>query len=524
MNGTRMATVFMKGDRAAILSGVLNKNGAAMGKFRLGLNKTGWDVLDIKAGYATGAASVSDKNLLYASGYLEGYLTADRITLNYKNLFDVTFKGLSKVQIQQVKNWFHNNDVWVRKLISNPTSQQDPFVRHLSYVIAQMDGLYDGFVANNGYPKDKFVVFFLNGIGDIIDLMNVLHKKFTGVEELSKLSRMEAKLKLLLSGHCSALVKILPGYENIFMAHSSWFDYTNTMRIYKHYNFNLRDPDTAAKKTSFSSYPGFLESLDDFYLLSSGMVMLQTTNQILNTSLYKFVTPNSLLAWQRVRVANWIARSGVEWAQSVARHNSGTYNNQYMIIDLKRIRLKQTVEDGTLTIVEQIPSLVEYSDQTNVLRAGYWPSYNVPFHEKIYNLSGYPELVKQQGPDFSYQQAPRAKIFRRDANKVSNMEDFKTIMRYNNYTRDPYSEGNACDTICCRGDLLGSHASADGCYDSKTTDYHSALQLSSLAISGPTRASGVLKPFAWTGKFNAVPHLGLPSVYNFTWQNMKPDL
>ncbi len=42
---------------------------------------------------------------------------------------------------------------------------------------------------------------------------------------------------------------------------------------------------------SFSSYPGFLESLDDFYIMGNGLVMLQTTNSIFNTSLYQFVKP-----------------------------------------------------------------------------------------------------------------------------------------------------------------------------------------------------------------------------------------
>lgn len=65
---------------------------------------------------------------------------------------------------------------------------------------------------------------------------------------------------------------------------------------------------------------------------------------------------------------------------------------------------------------------------------GYWPSYNVPFHENIYNLSGYTEYVKKYGLDFSYEMAPRAKIFRRDQGKVTDMETMKHIMRYNSMT------------------------------------------------------------------------------------------
>lgn len=66
-----------------------------------------------------------------------------------------------------------------------------------------------------------------------------------------------------------------------------------------------------------------MESLDDFYLLGSNMVLLQTTNNVFNTSLYKYVQPKSLLAWQRVRVANMMAHNGRQWADIFSKYNSG---------------------------------------------------------------------------------------------------------------------------------------------------------------------------------------------------------
>ncbi len=49
---------------------------------------------------------------------------------------------------------------------------------------------------------------------------------------------------------------------------------------------------------------------------------------------------------------------------------SGTYNNQYMVVDLKRVSLGKQIEDWSLTVVEQIPGLVLYSDQSQALRHG----------------------------------------------------------------------------------------------------------------------------------------------------------
>jgi hypothetical protein len=62
----------------------------------------------------------------------------------------------------------------------------------------------------------------------------------------------------------------------------------------------LSIPSTASNRTSFSSYPGVLSSLDDFYLMDpkgSGLVVLQTTNSVLDMALYDSITPESVLAW-----------------------------------------------------------------------------------------------------------------------------------------------------------------------------------------------------------------------------------
>lgn len=64
-------------------------------------------------------------------------------------------------------------------------------------------------------------------------------------------------------------------------------------------------------------------SLDDFYLLGSGLLMTQTSIGIFNASLLSGLSPHRLLAWQRVRLANGLARSGAEWAQLFSRYNSG---------------------------------------------------------------------------------------------------------------------------------------------------------------------------------------------------------
>jgi len=248
--------------------------------------------------------------------------------------------------------------------------------------------------------------------------------------------------------------------------------------------------------------------------------MLQTTNSIINQTIYDKVHPQSLWAWQRVRLANSMATNGREWAELFKLHNSGTYNNQYMVVDYKLFEAGKELKPNLLWVIEQIPGLVESADVTQQLERGYWPSYNVPYFPKIYDESGYPALVAHSGPEFSYQMAPRAQIFRRDQGKVVDLTSFKTIMRYNDYKNDPISKGDPGKAICSRFDLDPTHPSPGGCYDTKVTNYAMFSKFQAEAINGPTTQNG-LPPFAWKA-FANTSHLGLPPVYNFNFVVMDP--
>lgn len=515
MNGT----VYYTDGKYHIEFGVLDKeNGVAYGTYDDALITTGWGELNIASG-STG--SYSDQTIMFAAGYLEGALTAGRINENYENNYYIAFGQKSEQFVKKVEEWFDAQEEWMRNKIKSE-SKNSSLWRQMGNIVSQYDGLIAGYTENPPKEKEvlgKFAFQLLNGIGDYLTLGDVISPD--GPPDWSSMTEEQITAKLGRMGHCSALIKVLPGYEDIFAGHSSWFSYGATMRIYKHLYFNLRDPSASAKRMSFSSYPGYLVSLDDFYIMDSGLVMVQTTNNVFNTSLYKYVSTESLLAWHRVRLANLMAHNGEEWAEVYEQYNSGTYNNQYMILDLKRVELKKSLLSGALWVVEQIPGLVVSGDQTEILRAGYWPSYNVPFYEEIYNLSGYPEFVKKHGPSRSYQLAPRAEIFRRDQGLVKNLTSMKHILRYNDYPTDPYSDNNPYNSICSRGDLLiPSDRSPNGCYDTKVTDYEMAKSLMSEAINGPTHQG--LPVFCWSHFSFPNKHVGLPDCYDFDFVTMKP--
>ncbi|XP_034564189.1 phospholipase B-like 1 isoform X1 [Notolabrus celidotus] len=509
------ATVFWEAAQKSVIvkEGLMETAGGAYGYFNDTLLLTGWGVLEISAGHGV---AQQDETTFFLAGYLEGYLTAGQMFHHYHNMYPQLIKD-EKV-LNPLKRFLSKQDQWAREQVKLRRAS-DPLWKHLGLILAQLDGLHAGAAqwakSKHREPLSAFALQFLNGVGDLLDLVPALTPR-------SNSSTGGGAFRIPGMGHCTALIKVLPGFENLLFGHSSWYTYAATMRIYKHWDFKVSDTPFANGKMSFSSYPGFLMSLDDFYLLGSGLLMTQTSIDVFNVTLLSQFSPHSLLAWQRVRLANSLAHSGEEWAQIFSKYNSGTYNSQYMVVDLSRVALGHSIRSGALTVVEQIPGKVLHSDQTQALRRGYWPSYNIPFHVEIYNLSGYGVMWKRYGEDFSYDLCPRAKILRRDQAKVFDLNTLKHMMRYNNYKRDRYSKGHPCKTICCRNDLRPRRPRPGGCYDTKVTDYQMAVQLVAEAINGPTTQGG-LRPFSWQS-FNLSSHQGLPHTYNFPFITMRPTL
>ena len=65
-------------------------------------------------------------------------------------------------------------------------------------------------------------------------------------------------------------------------------------------------------------------------------------------------------------VANRLAKSGEEWVEIFKRENSGTYNNQFQVLDLNKIDIKEkNINEKALMIIEQLPEYTESADVTN---------------------------------------------------------------------------------------------------------------------------------------------------------------
>lgn len=172
----------------------------------------------------------------------------------------------------------------------------------------------------------------MGAIGDYLDLIVALTNEGPDYDSMTDSELLAFMRK---NNHCSALVKVTGDLSELFFSHVAWFLFQSTTRIFKHYNFNLNQVAVAGRQMSFSSYPAYLSSLDDWYAVwDSGIAVLETTNNVFNKTLYQAVVPESLFAWHRVRLANLLAHSAPQWASVFSQYNSGTYNNQYPVINV----------------------------------------------------------------------------------------------------------------------------------------------------------------------------------------------
>ena len=204
-----------------------------------------------------------------------------------------------------------------------------------------------------------------------------------------------------------------------------------------------------------------------------------------------------------------------------------------MILDLNKINLKEKkIPEKSLMIIEQIPWETDINDVTEILKKGYWPSYNIPYSDNIYEKSGFTYILKERNylfPYYDYKNCSRANILKREQKKIKTNDDFKNTMRYNDFENDEFSYKDPSLTIACRYDLH-INKSCFGATDVKFVSVKELLEGKKTIhiISSPTN---VKQPtFSWTNtacdkespeKFH---HEGIVDTWNCPWIDYKVQL
>jgi hypothetical protein len=168
-------------------------------------------------------------------------------------------------------------------------------------------------------------ILVANLLGEVEDMEMARDPLYRAAHDVTKMDDLrKVKRTLEDASHCSALIRLAPDGTDVFSAHTTWTGFANMLRIYKYYGAFT----ATGNAIQFSSFPGCVSSIDDYYQTSANMVVIETTNNIANMSLYDLVTPESVPTFVRVMVANALTTSGQDWAEMYALQNSGTYNNR----------------------------------------------------------------------------------------------------------------------------------------------------------------------------------------------------
>jgi hypothetical protein len=506
----------------------------AYAEFDKKLYKNGWDFLRISSNSLT-KNKYDDQLIAYSAGYLEGYITYKKILMHYKNMKQYIFP----VQVytnssmpENVKQYLKENNEWIR----NKTKEnKDEYWYNVNLIQEQYEGMVDGFnkkikekFNHSQDLKEKLLSYedfqVMNAFGDLFDIPSYKSDKKI---EYAKFSYKKIIKYIKRHTHCSSIIKLKPDYSDIFFAHNTWFSYLTMTRIFKEYKLSFKD---SVSSVAFSGYPGTLSSVDDFYVTSNLLYVAETTNPTFNSEFGNLLSPKSLLTWMRSILANRIAKDAKTWTEIFIKNNSGTYNNQFMIVDLKKVNLeKKILEKDAFWIIEQIPGFYKSQDMSDYLIQNlYWASYNAAYFEEIREKSKYDEMIKAQ-PELTdqidHEKCVRAQIFKREQVKINSLNDLKKLMRCNDYKNDPLSKNDPDLAISSREDLDENKHTCEGALDAKITSYTEILQNKKIhIISGPT--TDIQPPFrpkeTVCNKKGELKFYGLAEIYDYPWIEFTP--
>jgi len=524
---------------------------------------------------------------MYGAGFLEGLLTAERISQFYSNFYQVIAKDQGLLLgLGNVKSMFYDELKYLKKncnfqrgpMAAEPT---DEYWKQMRYQLSQLFGIRDGYnyVAHltNVKQLDIIDLMLINSHSQLPTLIDayspaaaISRRAFqerskkgpaaaallqrhvtdtnitTFVKDAAQENRVPSAMvpnstqeaadkdwerRLARDGHCSAMVKVMPSNMDLLVGHTTWNDYSKMTRIFKYYGFKLHGSGANSGVQGFSSYPGCITSTDDFYMLDTGLAVVDTSLELLVPSLYDRLPDlpanPRVPDFMHVMAVNRIAKTGVQWTNLFASINTGTNVAQFMVVDYNRFVPGQSIKDNTLRMIEQIPGMTHQADLSNELnKKGYWASFNRPYFEEIRKASGHTAAEAAYGALYSFDNGPRANIFKNNQASVANIANFMHLMNRNMFPKEgvlPLEPGHA---ISARLDLTSFGPIPNGGIDSKVTSSCLLRKLQCKAISGPTHANQPV--FMWRDPsgnelFPGWPHMGLPNAWNFDWVNMEPE-
>jgi len=521
----------------------------AKGTWKDQLDQVGWSSLMMRTGKAQ---EVDDGLKMYAAGAIEGFLTAKRIGEFYRNSRkSLLMNPDNNDKLGPLKKALTQTVAGLAAMAEEGPQQQgsDSQAR---LALLQTWGVRDGYALANGDGKDSLSMadmFILNSDGVVDELLTALgggsmdaalvqrkskRQHLRGLEQDSITANYRKGIE---SGHCTGVVRLADGNSELYFGHTTWESFSEMTRIWKVYDFPLKD--VAAKKISFSSYPGCISSTDDYYLMDSGLAITETTLSI--STKQSYASSQKVPDFIRIMSANRLSESAEDWVRNMVDSATGTYSSQWMVMDYKKFTPGQPLPDGAFYVLEQAPATSHYEDMSGHLREKkYWASFDRAYFDEVRATTGDDRMQQREGskPEaelFSKDNTPRAQIVRQTQGGITSLDAMRAEMTENKGTKEPVDQPALqvpSFAVSARSDLLDNDGNInkdgapDGGVDSKITSACLFRTLTAQAISSPSHTS--LPAFKWTGADGAelwpgYPHEGLPNEANFDWVRVDPQ-
>lgn len=519
----------------------------------------------------TVVAGPDDATLFEASGFAEGVLTAGRALQMIHNVF--TESGDVAPEVQQ---YLLENNAYMRQMAAF-YGASDPYWGAVGLMMARARGLAAGIrqrlaerhiedlIVEVPPPEalvqrrlqlislsnDDFdaAILRVNLVVDIDEIARALNfTKSTLAEERSDLlltAARDAQERMYKGhGHCSVLIKVLG--ERLLFGHNTWKPYNHMLRIWKDVSFaHAQSQAIANRRLRYTSYPGYYTSTDDWLVLpDTGLVVFETTDDAYDTErLGRYVSPRTITTPMRSMVASLLSETPREWYFTFSRENSGSQNNQWMILSTKawQSRNAAATPRGIFYVLEQQPGLIVGKDMSETLLTdGFWSSFNQNRFEEtlaaslsLDHLDSQCVCENQRGPLLAVAQE-----------QMHSLADLQLVLTTNTWQTSELSWSCPKCSVASRFDVPGHNASigaemdpssgspacgragAFGALDAKVADDLMAAAGETLFVSGPPRIG--VPAFDWATADGGMPphkpvppHFGHPSgPWQFPWLHL----
>jgi len=135
--------------------------------------------------------------------------------------------------------------------------------------------------------------------------------------------------------------------------------------------------------------------------------------------------------------SNALAVDGGSWAALFGYNHSGTYPNQWMVLNARKFQPGAgTLSSGLFTVSEEVPGRFVSGDLTEEFeKTTYWASYNVPYFREIAVASGSAAACRlltglnDTFTEYCHDTASRAEIFAKRQSAVGTTDDLAYLLQ-----------------------------------------------------------------------------------------------